>query len=942
MPLFASSSGVQINGGNFYDVAGDMNIESALPLVPGRNLEPLMALQFGLTQGANRLLAGPERHERHVGTAKMLPYDISRRPEIHGHSHLPNDRHWYTSGSTILPSPHTERADPGSNLHRAIEYPTFTQPRSRQFGSYFSSDHPEWSLPASTALVSAPSNPAPSQHPDSLHSESRLPYCHSNTTGGASSSRNLPGAIDSQSDLADIPAFPSALGEPSLRSAALIGGATAEYHRQRESKTNISGGTFIGGNVNHVQRHGEPGLHILYRAGANDAAHDSGERYPQPRCHPETRTTILHDINAWSSEQDPSSSVLWLHGPAGAGKSAIAQSFCQKLEKEGRLGGSFFFKRGHASRGNGNKLFPTIAYQLALLLPELKRAISQRMEDDPALLDKALSTQLQRLVLEPYRDSSPTRTFVVIIDGLDECEGEHIQQEILRSIGSAANESHLPLRFLVASRPEPHIQEIFGEPRFNGFHRSFNIDKSFQDVRTYLQTEFIRIHRDHSETMDRVPRPWPPANVVEHLVAKSSGYFVYASTVIKFVDDKNFRPTDLLDVILGITEPDVGSGSPFGALDQLYTQILSAVPARPRLLRILCVISAGLHSALRVTEIEQLLELRPGDMRLTLRRLQSVIQLPVDDETTHFPGTVHNVLDGYRDPSLRVTVHHASFLDFLCNPTRSRTFYVAGVEHRTDLARQILKALSHLHTDSSFNKNGDHVAWNLDQAAIQIVTSVPPSLDLLSLLRHLNPDFLFYQSSKQFKVDLDQVRNWLKEVHPPPQDLIKLWEDYYFIRQFAYNWSPIPQFAVGYPPNGFVGIFDIRLWLDLSWDELRTGIADGERVLHQFLVLASTRELSLPAINNVVWRHSTFGWTRLLRLSPPCPDLMCEIDLVSAGIPFECEDLDNIVQWLESFPQAPSEMIKRFKKKAPEYVERWVWEQQTILARGRKKRDTAS
>ncbi|KAJ7910301.1 hypothetical protein B0H13DRAFT_1472512, partial [Mycena leptocephala] len=70
-------------------------------------------------------------------------------------------------------------------------------------------------------------------------------------------------------------------------------------------------------------------LHLLYRASANDASYDSAERYPQPRCHPETRTSMLQELNAWSSQHNPETRILWLHGPAGAGKSAIAQSFCQ-------------------------------------------------------------------------------------------------------------------------------------------------------------------------------------------------------------------------------------------------------------------------------------------------------------------------------------------------------------------------------------------------------------------------------------------------------------------------------------------------------------------------------------------------------------------------------------------------------------------------------------
>ncbi|KAJ7798153.1 hypothetical protein B0H13DRAFT_1674143, partial [Mycena leptocephala] len=96
--------------------------------------------------------------------------------------------------------------------------------------------------------------------------------------------------------------------------------------------------------------------------------HNSAERFPQPKCHPETRTEMLENLWNWTRgnysfsnniglKSKNASRITWLHGPAGAGKSAISQSLCQKLEAEGCFGGAFFFKRGDSSRGNGNKLF---------------------------------------------------------------------------------------------------------------------------------------------------------------------------------------------------------------------------------------------------------------------------------------------------------------------------------------------------------------------------------------------------------------------------------------------------------------------------------------------------------------------------------------------------------------------------------------------------------
>ncbi|KAJ7809886.1 hypothetical protein B0H14DRAFT_2379428, partial [Mycena olivaceomarginata] len=86
------------------------------------------------------------------------------------------------------------------------------------------------------------------------------------------------------------------------------------------------------------------GIQLLCHAIASDAFYNSAERYPQPKCHPETRTKMLEDLWSWSSEKDPGSSVLWLYGPAGAGKSAIAQSFLRNAEDEGWPRGQLFLQ----------------------------------------------------------------------------------------------------------------------------------------------------------------------------------------------------------------------------------------------------------------------------------------------------------------------------------------------------------------------------------------------------------------------------------------------------------------------------------------------------------------------------------------------------------------------------------------------------------------------
>ncbi|KAJ7207453.1 hypothetical protein GGX14DRAFT_366076 [Mycena pura] len=440
------------------------------------------------------------------------------------------------------------------------------------------------------------------------------------------------------------------------------------------------------------------GINILHRASASEAFHNSADSGAQPRCHPETRIEMQEKLLKWcinsewpsgqagteSCDTRTEPSILWVHGPAGAGKSAIMKTLSQRLEEAGRLGGTFFFKRGHSTRGNAKVLFTTIALQLAVNSLQLRNRISATVEQNPTLVARSIGVQLQELILNPC-EGLEDPPWIIIIDGLDECEGENVQQEVLRLIEASA-QRRIPLRFVVASRPEAHIHEVFDGLSFHDMYRAFNIDSSFHDVRTYLVSEFARIHREHS-TMAMVPLPWPSKEVLESLVDKSSGYFIYASTVINFVDDKYFRPTQRLEVIQNLSGSGSGLLSPFTALDVLYTQILSAVPKNPHLVPILRVVDIFPY-LLSPKQIDALLGLRPEDTELSLRGLHSVVQL----------------CDADRQMDQCLSFTHASFSDFLRDPARAGDFYIRDWGGLVELARLVFTELGYNYEDCTKNQ----------------------------------------------------------------------------------------------------------------------------------------------------------------------------------------------------------------------------------------------
>jgi hypothetical protein len=77
MPIFSSTSHVQINGGTFIETQRDFNLHSIRP--SGNVAEALTGLEFSLGDDCGRPLVGAERTER-AGRPRMRPFGASENP----------------------------------------------------------------------------------------------------------------------------------------------------------------------------------------------------------------------------------------------------------------------------------------------------------------------------------------------------------------------------------------------------------------------------------------------------------------------------------------------------------------------------------------------------------------------------------------------------------------------------------------------------------------------------------------------------------------------------------------------------------------------------------------------------------------------------------------------------------------------------------------------
>ena len=404
------------------------------------------------------------------------------------------------------------------------------------------------------------------------------------------------------------------------------------------------------------------------------AIHDSAERYPPPNCHPDTRKAVKQIILDWIHDNDSSESPsFWLYGPAGAGKTAILQAIAELLCSPSgtfqKLGGSFFFSRGKNGRDRGQFFFSTIAYQLALNVPGLGQHVDRIMKSNPTLHTKSMDVQLQSLIVDAFQYLSPLPqpSYLVIIDGLDECHDKADQQLILRLLSETITVHKLPLRFLIGSRPESHIRETFDQESLFTITRRVVLDETFdpgRDIRVFLLDGFAKICAKNP-ILSHVEQPWPREGIIDLLVQRSSGQFIYAATVLKFVGADFCSPTKQLELVL---KPDPTA---FSDLDQLYTQILSVYPSAEKIVQVLGIIIAYDGNLPEV--IEDILGMEEGELKLMLRGLSSLMQ----DENGENEEYLNKGIVSYFIPQFA----HASFRDYLISSSRSGRFYVNQLEY---------------------------------------------------------------------------------------------------------------------------------------------------------------------------------------------------------------------------------------------------------------------
>lgn len=389
-----------------------------------------------------------------------------------------------------------------------------------------------------------------------------------------------------------------------------------------------------------------------------------------------TRIELLGDIREWlrDPEREP---LCWLHGKAGTGKSTIAQSVARERAAAGLLAASFFFKRGEGDRGNARLFFPAIAAQLVSSFPAAAAQMRHTIEANPDIASKPLGEQFRLLVLKPLENVAVASPMTVVIDALDECDGENDTKDIITQLSHIKKITSIPLNFFITSRNEPPIREGF---------------KSIQSIVDELKLEevsepsveqdierFLLVRLEAIRSLAQLPPGWPQGEDFNRLLKMSVPLFIYAATACRFIEDKRipggpqgrlrrwtehiggsrlhftYRPI-LKQLIDGLDEPEKE------AIINRFHEIVGTIIV--------------LAEPLDTTSLECLLSKPPNHFDDLLDYLHSALDIPLSRVK-------------------RIKLFHLSFRDYLVDSKRGALeFHVDEKEAQRRVASDCLRLLS--------------------------------------------------------------------------------------------------------------------------------------------------------------------------------------------------------------------------------------------------------
>ena len=239
-----------------------------------------------------------------------------------------------------------------------------------------------------------------------------------------------------------------------------------------------------------------------------------------------TRISVFEKIELWLNDRTSKNRVMVISGDAGMGKSVISAVVCQRMRHAGRLTGSHFCQHNKARPRNPKIMLQSLAYQLSEFLPpykrELVKALSRNLGEDINNLE--VGELFELLFEEPLINiDDPGRSLLMVIDALDESEYKG-RNELLDVMANQFRTLPGWVRFCVTTRPEINIADHL--KKFNPVLLEQDDEENAGDIRLFLERQLCNVIQSSFQEV-----------VIDALVRKAAGHFLYAYLMVDFIKE---------------------------------------------------------------------------------------------------------------------------------------------------------------------------------------------------------------------------------------------------------------------------------------------------------------------------------------------------------------------------------------------------------------------
>jgi WD40 repeat protein len=397
-------------------------------------------------------------------------------------------------------------------------------------------------------------------------------------------------------------------------------------------------------------------------------------------------------------------SIFWLAGLAGTGKSTIIKTFCQRVSSDNNLLlASFFASRNSADRRDPYRILHTFAYQLATTSDRVRPHVLSALRAPQDVMQEPMHEQIERLLVEPLRKAQLSGlTVLFAIDALDECQKTAAGVEggpLIELLAQLLQQQ--PVKLVVTSRQEDSIASMFRSlPHVSLRLHDIALAIVEEDIRRIFDAGFADIRRRRAR--DLGTDLWPTPVQLNALVHLTGPLFIYAATVLMYIDGPRFLPRNRLNQILQLGPVTFSASStPFLQIDALYANVLKSateeVPGR-----------VDLELCQRIGDLLRTVVLLQEPVSVyALAHLMGIVKLDDIQQMENDVRALGSVLlisgaSGSERFSEIVSIFHPSFRDFLLDQQRclDKQFLIQPAEYHHELLRRCVKLLNtHLRHD---------------------------------------------------------------------------------------------------------------------------------------------------------------------------------------------------------------------------------------------------